>query len=74
MFSGLVANPCHEEPDALIAHVRIRGGPGWGTTLVYPTICQPFRALILFTVLYLLPRPSSSVVVSVPLWPFQLST
>ena len=36
MLSGLAANPCHEEPDALIAHVRIRGGPGWVTSLAYP--------------------------------------
>jgi len=32
-----VANPCFEEPDASIAHVRIRGGPGRETSLAYPT-------------------------------------
>ena len=23
---------CTEEPDELVAHVRVRGGPGWETT------------------------------------------
>jgi len=27
-----LANSCTEEPDALVAHVRIRGGPGWHRT------------------------------------------
>jgi len=31
------ARPQHEEPDALIAHVRICGGRGKVTSLVYPT-------------------------------------
>src|SRR5512147_1829912 len=31
------ANSWPEEPDALIGHVRLRGGPGWATTLGYPT-------------------------------------
>jgi hypothetical protein len=31
------ANSWPEEPDALIGHVRLRGGPGWETTLGYPT-------------------------------------
>jgi hypothetical protein len=33
-----VAKPCHEEPDASIAHVRIRGGRGRATALGYPTV------------------------------------
>jgi len=32
-----VARPQCEEPDALIAHVRICGGRGKATSLVYPT-------------------------------------
>ena len=35
--SPRVANPYLEEPDALIAHVRLRGGPGKETRQVYPT-------------------------------------
>src|SRR5438874_3877332 len=31
-----LATAWDEEPDALIARVRIRGGPGWATTQVYP--------------------------------------
>jgi len=31
------ANPLSEEPDALVADVLIRGGPGWATIQVYPT-------------------------------------
>ncbi len=35
------ANPCHEEPDASIAHVRICGGRGRVTALGYPTGLGP---------------------------------
>jgi hypothetical protein len=35
--SGPRAKSWPEEPDALIGHVRICGGPGWETTLGYPT-------------------------------------
>jgi hypothetical protein len=31
-----VAKSLDEEPDAFNAHARIRGGPGWVTTRVYP--------------------------------------
>jgi hypothetical protein len=34
-----VANPHPEEPDAVVLHVRICGGPGWVTAQVYPTHC-----------------------------------
>jgi hypothetical protein len=35
------ASPRHEEPDAGNPHVRIRGGPGTGTSPAYPTCSLP---------------------------------
>ena len=36
-FTPHVVNPCLEEPDARVGHVRIRGGTGKATTWGYPT-------------------------------------
>ena len=36
-----VANPCHEEPDAGVPHVRICGGPGRETSRGYPSVFAP---------------------------------
>ena len=35
------AGCAYEEPDASIAHVRIRGSPGWATTRGDPTHPEP---------------------------------
>ena len=35
------ANPRSEEPDARVAHVRIRGSPGWATARGDPTLHLP---------------------------------
>ena len=39
-----VAKPWPEEPYAVVPHVRVRGGPGWVTTQVYPAADSPGAA------------------------------
>jgi hypothetical protein len=39
------ANSWLEEPGALIGHARLRGGPGWATTLGYPTTVNSALAI-----------------------------